>query len=181
MLVNKKTPGSREAYQAPGIAAKAQVLDQQLKPSIRESTRGKRESFRTFDRDSRVLKVRSSHYQKDRPSMMRQSRGFNTPGEPLVEDMDQFDEQTFNDLDMETILAQIKGHDSEFDRDDKTRVYKEIAFYFKPAMNEKEEKDYDALNLETYIILTERFIYCIDIENLEWLFDPIPISNIATV
>lgn len=84
-------------------------------------------------------------------------------------------------MDMETIMAQIKGHDPDFNREDKTKVYKEIVYYFKPAMNEKEEKEYDALNLETYIILTERYIYCVDLDNLEWLFDPIPISNIATV
>ena len=84
-------------------------------------------------------------------------------------------------MDMETILAQIKAYDPDFNRDDKTKIHKEIVFYFKPAMSEKEEKEYDALNLETYVILTERYIYCVDLDNLEWLFDPISITNIATV
>lgn len=48
-------------------------------------------------------------------------------------------------------------------------------------MSEKEEKDFDALNIETYLVMTARYIYCLDVDNLEWLFDPIPIENIATM
>ena len=76
---------------------------------------------------------------------------------------------------------QIKGHDSEFNRDDRSRIYKEVVFFFKPAMNEREERSYDALNLETYIILTPRYLYCVDLDTLEWLFDPILIENISTM
>lgn len=48
-------------------------------------------------------------------------------------------------------------------------------------MNEDEEKDYDALNLETYLVLTPRYLYCVDLDSLEWLFDPIPIANLVAM
>ena len=54
-------------------------------------------------------------------------------------------------------------------------------FYFKPAMSLKEERDYDALNLETYLLMTPRYLYCVNLDSLEWLFDPIPVENIATL
>jgi hypothetical protein len=102
-------------------------------------------------------------------------------GTPNVEDVDAEEPIQYNEVDMEVILAQIKGHDPDFNREDSARLYRGVIFYFKPAMSLKEEKDYDALNLETYLLLTERYIYCVDLDCLEWLFDPIPITNIATL
>lgn len=37
------------------------------------------------------------------------------------------------------------------------------------------------MQIETYVVLTPRFVYCVDLENLEWLFDPVPIERIATM
>lgn len=48
-------------------------------------------------------------------------------------------------------------------------------------MNEKEEVAFDAISIETYVVLTKKYLYCIDIDSLEWLFDPIPFENISTM
>jgi hypothetical protein len=49
----------------------------------------------------------------------------------------------------------------------------------KPAMNEKEEKDYDALNVEIYLNNYWKIYLHGSILTLEWIFDPIPIENIS--
>ncbi len=87
----------------------------------------------------------------------------------------------YEDIDHEMIMAQIKGHDPKFDPNDRAKLYKEIVYFFKPAMNAQEEEDYDAIEVETYVVLTQRFFYCVDLENLEWLFDPVPVEKIASM
>jgi len=78
-------------------------------------------------------------------------------------------------------MAQIGGHDRQFKKDDGSKMYKEIVHYFKPAMNPGEEDEYDAVQIETYLVLTPRYLYCVDLENLEWLFDPVPFEKLGSI
>lgn len=78
-------------------------------------------------------------------------------------------------------MNQIEAHDPDFKRDERSKIYKEVVFFFKPAMNEQEEREYDALSIETYIILTQKYLYCVDLDNLEWLFDPISVEALVTM
>jgi hypothetical protein len=98
-----------------------------------------------------------------------------------MEEEDQFDfeendvELNDMDIDIETMMKHIASHDPKFDLNDKSKVYREAVSFLKPAMSEKEERDYDALNIEIYLIVSERYIYMVDIDSLEWIFDHIPI------
>lgn len=56
-------------------------------------------------------------------------------GNEFAEEMEQDEEIGYNDIDNEMIMAQIQGHDHLFNKEDKSMIYKEIVFFFKPAMN----------------------------------------------
>ena len=130
-------------------------------------------------RQGRVSVVRSSRLS------IRQGgpRPIPTPGQQItVEDVEEEEPLAIiDDMDIETIMLKIKAYDAYFRIDDKANIYKQVVFFFKPAMNEEEQSDYDAVSVETYMILTPGYLYLVDLDSLEWLYDPVPIKNLSTM
>lgn len=88
-----------------------------------------------------------------------------------------------NDVDHEVVMVKIRAHDPDLERfgEGTQHMYRDVVQYFCPAMNLAEETEYDAVSTETYLILTKRNLYCVDLDTLEWLFDPIPVENIGAI
>ena len=54
-------------------------------------------------------------------------------------------------------------------------------YYFRLAKNLDEEKEYDAMNIEAYIVINPRFLFCIELETYSWACEPVPITNIGFI
>jgi hypothetical protein len=82
-----------------------------------------------------------------------------------------------NEVDMEIVIVKIKEHDPEFDFEkEQPTIYKENVYYFRLAKNVEEEKEYDAYNIEAYLIINSKTLYCIDLDSYTWAFNPVPIN-----
>ena len=76
-------------------------------------------------------------------------------------------------------MQMIAEHDPTFDREQQqSTMYKETVFYFQLAKNNEEEKEFDALNIETYLVINSKYLYCVNLEEYTWLFEPVPISSL---
>ena len=83
------------------------------------------------------------------------------------------------EVDLQQVVALISGHDQSFNWDmQQACIYKETVYYYQLAKNNEEEKEFDARNIEIYLVINSRYIYCINIEEYIWACEPVPITNI---
>lgn len=76
----------------------------------------------------------------------------------------------------------MKSHDAKFESEaESAMMFKERVFYFKLAKNLEEEKEFDAMNVEAYLMITPRYLYCIDLDTYQWLVEPVPLSNLGYI
>ena len=88
----------------------------------------------------------------------------------------------YNDIDIDQIYEKVQSHDPKFDRDRESgQTYKERIYYFKLARNLEEEKEFDAMNINAYILFNPRYLYCIELETYSWVCEPIPITNLGFI
>jgi hypothetical protein len=57
-------------------------------------------------------------------------------------------------------------------------IYKETVYYYKLAKNNEEEKEFDAENIEAYLVINTKYLYCLNLADYSWLCDPVPINHI---
>ncbi len=79
-----------------------------------------------------------------------------------------------NEVDQVKVFDKIKEHDPGFDQEGETgQIYKDNVYYFKVAKNVEEEKEFDVDNILSYLVMSPRYLYCINIDTYEWVFEPV--------
>ena len=83
------------------------------------------------------------------------------------------------EVDIEQVMEMIVQHDPTFNRDQQqSMVYKETVYYYQLAKNIEEEKEFDAENIEAYLVINQKYLYCVNLADYSWLRDPVPINQI---
>lgn len=85
-------------------------------------------------------------------------------------------EAVANVVDIERVYEKISEHDEKFDKESESgQIYKENVYYYRLAKNLEEEKEFGAINVESYLIMNSRYLYCIDLDTYNWALQPLPV------